>query len=120
MSFISIANTVPGALTYNQAGTGKYINANTTFGGVQDYYALSAVRKTKPIGGASTGYSFGINRYQEYDNTVGSVTTRLACRVRLVVEIDDGFPLANVDAMLRQIDEFVSTANVTRILNGEV
>lgn len=120
MSFVTISNTVPVAQSFNQAGTGKYVSSTTVFGGVQNYYLLSSARKIKPVAGASHAYTFGVTRYAELDVVIAGVTKRLGCRVRVVVEIDDGFDLSSTDGMLRQTDEFISSANMTRLLNGEV
>lgn len=117
---LTIANTIPVATTFNQAGVGKYIWSGQAFGGPQNYYQISPVRKIKPIMSASVAYSFGITRYYELDLTVNGEVLRKGCRVRTIVEIDDGFTLTTTDDMLRQVDEIITVANMTRILNGEV
>lgn len=120
MAFGTISNTIPSAVTFNQAGTGKYIWSSSVFGGPSNYYQISPVRKIKPIGNSSVAYTFGVSRYCELDLTVNGVVVRRAARVRTVIDIDDGFTLANVDEMLRQIDEFMTSTTMNRILNGEV
>lgn len=121
MSFVTISNTVPVAATFNAAGVGRYINAASVFGGVVDYYQISPSRKIKSVKDPlSTGYTFGITRYNEVDVTVNGVVRRSAARIRTIIELDEIFPLSSVDGMQRQLDEFVTTSNMTRILAGEV
>lgn len=120
MSFSTISNTVPSAVTFNQAGTGKYIATTMTYGGPQNFYLLSPARNIKPLAGGARAKSIGISRYTEADVVINGVTVRLGCRARVILEIDEGCPLSSADSILRQIDEFTTETNLNRMLAGEV
>lgn len=118
MSFNTLSVTVPGAVTWNSAGTGRYVNATTTFGGPADYILLSPVKAMK---GSVTGRkTFTDSRYVEVDVTSGGVTKRLGYRITITHEIDPGVDVATADLALQAMDNLTTSSYVTRRLNGEV
>lgn len=121
MAFVTISNTVPAAATFNQAGTGKYVLSTSVFGGLQSYYLIAPAKKIKSLTGqADYALTMGVTRYAEADVVVNGVTRRIAGRVRTIIEVDNGYDLNGVDAMVRQSDEFITLANMNRMANGEV
>lgn len=116
MGFNSIVNTVPVAATFNSAGTGKYVKSTVAFGGPTDLYQIAPARKVK---GKTDVFTTSIMRFFETAPAVAG-DPRPYCRMTVTIEVHKDVPLSAVDDALRQLDEFTSSANLTRIYNGEV
>lgn len=114
----TIANTLPGAATFNSSSPGKYMISTWTYGSPQDYYQLSPVRKIK--GSAFDRVSYTDSRVQEQDITINGVTTRRSLRVSVTVEMDAGIPPASIDNALIQMNETTTVAYINRRVSGEV
>lgn len=114
MPFAPISLTVPSAATFNAAGTGKYSLSTVTFGQPGNWFLINGAKRSKS--GLTTAQ---VSRTIEKDVVVGSSTVRRKCNIRLQIEVADGFTTAEIDNALRQIDEFVSVANLERVLAGE-
>lgn len=101
--------------TWNEAGPGRYMDSTVTYGSPLNYIQISAgtrSSKTKVTSGA-------VSRVFQKDVTVGSTTERRTASVQLVIQIPDGFTAAEIDAMALTISDFLTVANLDRILLGE-
>lgn len=116
MPLSQINNTVPSAVSFQETSPGKYLSSSTTFNGPQDYYQISPVRTIK--GSKEGRKTFSVLRHSEADVTVSSVSKRVSARINIQVELDPDYPVAGVDAIMRQLDEFISVSMVGDILKG--
>lgn len=91
------------------------MDSTVTFGGASNYIQISGGKRNSKTGITSAS----ISRIMQKDITVGSVTERRSLSCQLVIQAADGFTTTEVDALVLTISDFVTTANLERILQGE-
>lgn len=110
MSFVSIVTTTK---TFNERGRGTYIASDVSFGAPTNELRLRPNTNKKTP-------SIGITRYREQDVTVGTSTVRVAATALLTISMpSSGFSTSDIDVMVAEISEFVSSGNLSRLLQGE-
>lgn len=110
MSFDSIVTSTK---TFDERSKGVYVATDVNFGSPENELRLRAnVNKKSP--------SVGIIRYKQIDYTSGSTTSRIGASVNLSITMPPaGFSTSDLDIMVAEIAEFVSSANLSRLFQGE-
>lgn len=106
--------TVNGS-TFEPRQPGIYSLAGVTFDAPSNEIRLRGATISKN-GGSAT-----VTRYAAKDVVVGDDTIRKNCAVSLQIQVPSGtgFTAAEIDAMALDISEFLTTENVSRLLQGE-
>lgn len=101
--------------TWNESGPGKYMDSTVTFGNPANYIQISGGKRNSKTLSTTTA----ISRVLQKDITVASVTKRYTASVQLVIQAPDGFTTTELDAMVLSISDFITVANLERMLQGE-
>lgn len=101
--------------TWNEVSPGRYMDSLVTFGSPSNYIQISGGKRNSKTGLTTAS----VSRVFQKDITVGGVTTRKSCSVQLVMQTPDGFTTAEIDSMALTISDFLATATLERILQGE-
>lgn len=107
--------TVTGG-TFNAAGVGEYENSTTTFGSPSDRFKIrgGTLSKDKKLVTAT------VSRTYQRDVTTNGVTERKSAVVQLLIQVPTtGFTSSDLDAVTNDINQFVTAANLDRLLGGE-
>lgn len=100
---------------YLQSGDGRYMLSSVTFGAPLDYFRVSG----GSISAKTNAVNASVSRVLEKDVIVAGSTVRKSCTVQLLIQASRDFTSANVDSLVADINEFLTTATLDRILNGE-
>jgi hypothetical protein len=102
--------------TFNQSGDGRYMLSTVTFGQPSNYFNIkggSLNKDRSTITGA-------ITRVLEKDVTINGIASRKQASVQLVVSVPNtGFTSAELDSLCSDIDAFLTSSILDRILAGE-
>lgn len=100
---------------FNSIGAGIYQLSTVVFGAANNLFKVTGGKKAN----AKAPVSSTISRHLEKDIIEGTVTTRRKASVVLQLSIPLGFTTAEIDGMVTDIDLWVTTANLDRLLMGE-
>lgn len=102
--------------TYNASGDGLYGRSTVTFGQPSDRFQIKGGSLTKD----KRNVVAVVSRVLEKDVTVNGVTERRSATVQCIVTVPPvGFTSTEIDAMVLDIDAFVTAGNLDRVLAGE-
>lgn len=102
--------------TFNQQGEGRYGLSTLTFGNPANYFTVKGGQLNKD----RTTVTGAVSRVFQKDVTVGSATERLSASVQLVISVPrQGFTSTEIDVLVSDINEFITSANLDRVLSGE-
>jgi hypothetical protein len=113
--FMAFGTITTNGKTFNSIGTGLYQLSTVVFGAASNLFKITGGKKANakaPVGAT-------ISRHLEKDIVEGAVTLRKKASVVLQVTVPSGFTTAEIDGMVTDIDLWVSTANLDRLLMGE-
>jgi hypothetical protein len=102
--------------TYNQAGDGRYNLSTVTFGQPNDYFQIKGGSVTKD----RRNIVAVVSRVLEKDVTVNGLTERRQASVQVIITVPTvGFTSSELDARQSDIDAFLTSAILDRLLAGE-
>lgn len=102
--------------TFNQAGDGRYMLSTVSFGQPQNYFSVKGGSRTRD----GRAFSAAVSRILEKDVTVNGVTQRLSASVQLVIiSPTTGFTSSELDGMISDIDLFITSGVLDRVMSGE-
>lgn len=102
--------------TFNQSSDGRYVLSTVTFGTPSNYIQIKggSLSKDRKL------ITAAITRVLEKDVTVGTTVQRRSASVQCIIQVPaTGFTSAELDAMASDISEFITVANLDRVLSGE-
>lgn len=101
-------------LTYAPRSDGRYTRSSTTFGQPDNSFVVRGNTTSGEVGRAS------VSRVLQKDVIVGGATVRKSATVTVsIVTPNSDFTPAEIDSLLTDISEFVTTDTVSRLLMGE-
>lgn len=103
------------AKTWNESGPGRYIESTVAFGAPLNYIKISPGTRNAKTGQTSTA----VSRILQKDVTIAGVVTRVEAVVTTSVQAHSAFTVVELDSMALNNSDFITTANLTRMLNGE-
>jgi hypothetical protein len=102
--------------TFNSAGDGRYSLSTVTFGNPGNFFTI----KGASINRDKMNYTAAISRVLEKDVTVNSIVSRMSASVQLIITVPkQGFTSTDIDSLVSDIDSFVTSGVIDRILAGE-
>lgn len=102
--------------TYNAAGDGVYSRSTVAFGQPADRFQIKGGSLTKD----RRNVVAALSRVLEKDVTVNGVTERRSAIAQVVLTVPPvGFTSSELDAMVLDIDAFITSGNLDRLLAGE-
>lgn len=111
MSFTTFTS---GSKTYESRGPGIYSEDSVAFGGLTDEVRLRANSNKKTP-------NVSITRYQQHTVTDGTTTRRVPVIVSTTINYpaDSGISMSDVSAMVTDIANVSTAANLSRMFQGE-
>ena len=105
-----------GTKTFAPREPGTYSDTTAAFGMPQSEFRIRGARPSKD--GVTRGT---VTRIYEVDVNMGDDTVRknAVATLSLAVPTDGSVPLASVDALIRQISDFLTEETLSRFLQGE-
>jgi len=92
---------------------GTYVKDSVTFGSPENELRI------RPNSNKKTP-SLAVSRYKQSDYDNGTTTIRVNATASLQISLPaEGFSLSDIDSMVADIAEFISSANLSRMLQGE-
>lgn len=110
MSFGTITTTTK---TFNERSKGTYVASDVSFGNPENELRLRPnTNKKSP--------SLAVSRYKQVDYDNGTQVVRISATATLNIQLPAvGFNPSDIDVMVSEISEFVSSGNLSRMLQGE-
>lgn len=107
-------NITAQTLTYQPRDDGHYVLSTVAFGNPDNSFIIRpAVAKSNPLRGS-------VSRVLQKDVTVSGATTRKTATVTLaIVSPDADFTATELASLKTDINEFLTSTNLTRMLMGE-
>lgn len=102
--------------TFNQSGDGRYMLSTVTFGQPANYFTVKGGSLNKD----RSAFTAAVTRTLEKDVTENGVTRRKSCSVQLIITSPNtGFTSTEIDGLASDIDQFLTSSTLDRVLNGE-
>lgn len=110
MSYTPIVTTTA---TFVERAKGVYVKDTVLFGQPSNELRVRPNTQLK-------NPSMAIVRSKQVDVVSGSSTVRIGANVTMNISVPaSGFPVADIDAMVNEISEFVTSGILSRLLQGE-
>lgn len=101
--------------TFNPRTLGTYALSTVAFGEPSNELRIRGATRS-----ANKRLSATVNRYVQKDVTLAGTTKRENASVSINIQVpESGFTAAEIDAMASDLSEFLTTATITRLLQGE-